>query len=298
MLVHGLPYFGQMFADLMSGDGWTFLFYPDRGLANLSALAWALRTCDIAYQIGGRVTLGKFLWAAKRLGKRKVVMHWAGSDVLDERGFLAESDPWVTQEICHWAESDWMVKEVNQLGLSCECVPLPSAIIPEKPVALPAKFCVLVHVPVVDLGYLYGLDRILHVAQNLPHISFELVGLKRGEILHPPANLKIHGRVSHLAEFYKKASVVWRPVRHDGLSFMVREALGYGRHVLYTYPLPGCVQVSGCFDAQAEISRLYGLHKMGHLFINEAGLQVVAKNYAKLPLKREILNRLEDLLAS
>src|SRR6266403_1239163 len=48
--------------------------------------------------------------------------------------------------------------------------------------------------------------------------------------------------------FYKRASVVWRPVRHDGLSFMVLEALGHGRHVLWTYEFPGCVKVDGVSD--------------------------------------------------
>jgi hypothetical protein len=300
VLVHGLPYFGKIFAQLMSGDGWEFRFYPDQGLTNLTALAWELSACDIAYQIGGRVTAGKFLWSAKRLNKRRLVMHWAGSDALDERGpvALGKSDPWVVRQVHHWAESDWMVREVQELGLSCERIPLPSAAIPDQASPLPSQFSVLVHIPSEHLGFLYGLDRILQVARNLPQIPFELVGLKAGRISGAPNNLRVHGRIAELSKFYQQASVVWRPVRHDGLSFMVREALGHGRHVLYSYPFHGCVQVKGAGDAQKEIEGLYALHQLGQLRINETGRREVMEKYARNPLKQQILGRLEALLQS
>jgi len=270
----------------MSGAEWQFRFHPDHGLTNLAALIWDLNNCHITYQIGGRVTLGKFLSAAKLLNKRAIVMHWAGSDALDERGLVAlgKSHPWVTREVVHWAESDWMVRELEQLGVPCECVPLPSPLIPEEVSPLPARFSVLVHVPSISLGYLYGLDRILQVARRLPQIPFELVGLKEGRISDPPGNLGIHGRVSNLSEFYRRATVIWRPVRHDGLSFMVREALGHGRHILYSYPMVGCQHVSCAEDAQEQILRLNVSHQLGCLRINESGARVVAENYSKLLL--------------
>lgn len=298
VLVHGLPYFGRMFAEMMSGDEWDFRFYPDEGIGNYAALAWHLGACNIVYQIGGRVTVGKFLWAARQLKKSRIVMHWAGSDTLDERGLVAlgKTDIWVKEQVSHWAESDWMVKEVEELGLSCEQVPLPSAVIPEQPASLPQVFSVLVHVPSVQLGLLYGLDRILRVADSLPEIRFEMVGLKSGSIPNAPANLAVHGRVADLSTFYKRACVVWRPVRHDGLSFMVREALGYGRHVLYTYAFPGCVQVQDAEDAGAELLRLFGLHQRGQLRVNEAGMRVVAERYEKKRVRQAILCRLANLL--
>jgi hypothetical protein len=298
VLVHGLPYFGGEFARVMSGGDWEFSFYPDRGITNLTGLALGLKRCDIAYQIGGRVTTGKFLRAARLLNKKRIVMHWAGSDVLDERGFVAlgKYDPWVVQQIRHWAECDWMVNEVKGLGILCERVPLPSSLIPEQASPLPGTFSVLVHMPSVELGYLYGLDRILQVARNLPQVRFVLVGLKAGPIVNAPNNLKIHGRLQELRKFYENASVVWRPVRHDGLSFLVREALGYGRHVLYTYPLEGCVQVSGADDAQKEIVRLFELHQQGRLELNTTGQRSVVRSYSCSPLKQDILRRLEAML--
>jgi glycosyltransferase involved in cell wall biosynthesis len=301
VLVHGLIYFGAMFAELMNGDGWEFRYYPDAGLRNFAAMAGELRACDVAYQIGGRLSMGKFLRAAKILRKNSVIMHWVGSDTVDQQQELAQgrAHPWVLQRVRHWAESDWMVREVEILGLPCELVPLPSARVPARPSPLPAEFSVLVYVPMVSRGELYGLDRILHVARCLPHIPFELVGLYEGEIPNPPANLKIHGRISDLIEFYRRASIVWRPVRHDGLSFMVMEALGHGRHVLWSYPFPGCIHVTNAEQAREEIERLHALHQAQRLSVNCAGVRAIAEGgYLPQHLKQRIHARLEELLDS
>src|SRR5215470_13704824 len=117
VLVHGLVYFGDVFADFMTGDGWEFKYYPDKGLGNLAAMTNALRQCDLVYQIGGRVTIGKFLRTAKLFGKDRIVMHWVGSDTLDQKEAAAagKSDPWVLKTIRHWADSEWIHKEVTAL---------------------------------------------------------------------------------------------------------------------------------------------------------------------------------------
>ena len=192
-----------------------------------------------------------------------------------------------------------MVREVGILGLPCELVPLPSARVPDRPSPLPAEFSVLVYMPMVSRGELYGLDHILWVARRLPHIPFELVGLYEGEIPNPPANLKIHGRIPDLVEFYRRASVLWRPVRHDGLSFMVMEAMGHGRHVLWTYPFPGCIYVTNAEQARHEIVRLHAMHQAGCLKINGVGVHVIAEGgYLPQYLKKRIHARLEEFLDS
>lgn len=301
VLVHGLVYFGEIFADFMSGDGWEFRYYPDSGLGNLTSILRELASCDLIYQLGGRITQGKFLRAARGLHKKRIVMHWMGSDVLDDReaALAGCADPWVIQQVHHWAESDWMVREVTGLGASCELVPFPSALVPESPSPLPEKFKVLVYMPTVERADLYGLDRILEVARDLPEIPFDLVGLLDGPIPDAPPNLRIHGRIVNLRDFYRQSSVVWRPVRHDGVSWMVLESLGHGRHVLWTYPFPGCTRVTGPCDARAEILRLYQLHKRGALGINDEGVRFIANGgYHPRISKANILGRLEQILES
>src|ERR1700690_2639951 len=76
VLVHGLVYFGRIFADFMTDDEWEFCYYPDEGLGNLGRMLREVATCDLVYQLGGRVTEGKFLKIAHALGKKHIVMHW------------------------------------------------------------------------------------------------------------------------------------------------------------------------------------------------------------------------------
>ena len=299
VLVHGLVYFGDVFAEFMTGDGWNFQYYPDRRLSNLTSMAIALRKCDLVYQIGGRITIGKFLRAAKFFGKERIVMHWVGSDVLEQREALAEgkSDPWVLKTVHHWADSEWIAREVSALGISCDLVPLPSARMPDSPLPLPKQFSILVYVPSVSCSDLYGLDMILEVAHELPHIPFELVGLRDGPLAKVPPNINVHKRIPNLSEFYQRASAIWRPTRHDGLSWMVCEALGHGRYVLWTYPFPGCIQVTSASEAAAQIQRLYQLHRERKLQINQEGVCFMADSgYHPRRFKQNIRSHLENIL--
>jgi hypothetical protein len=301
VLVHGLAYFGRLFADFMDGEGWEFRYYPDRNIGNLAAMAKALYSCDLAYQIGGRVTIGKFLRVAKTLGKTKIVMHWIGSDTLSERHVVADGNAskWVLDNVHHWADSNWLLEEVEMLGVRAELVGLPSPLVPERPTPLPKDFAVLVYMPDMDCSRLYGLDRILEVAASLPQIRFELVGLRNGQIPSPPSNMRVQGKLPNLSEVFKHTSVLWRPARHDGLSFMVLEALGHGRHVLWSYPFPGCTWVKTPGEAREEILRLHALYQNGMLEMNSSGPRGLREHgYMPAQLKNSIRERLEEILES
>lgn len=300
VLVHGLFYCGQMFAEYMSGNGWEFRYFPDRGTRHLASMASYLKSIDLAYQIGGRITLGKFLLAARLLNRQKIVMHWVGSDAKNCRpiSLKGKGDPWVMRAPQHWGVSEWIVREVAELGVSCELVPLPAARAPRCPSDMPSRFSALVYVPDSNRSDLYGLDQILSVARELPSVPFELVGLQCGTITDAPKNLRIHGRIGDLTEFYRNAVVVWRPTRHDGLSQMVMEALGHGRHVLWSYPFPGCLMAENAQDACEHISRLQAEHSRGRLGINRDGVDAMANDYFPQRVKRNILTRLEKILSS
>ena len=301
VLVHGLTYFGEVFSKFMSGDGWQFVYYPDRGLSNLMAMGNALRRCDLVYQIGGRVTFGKFLSAARLLRKDRIVMHWVGSDAMEAQTAVnsGRCEPWVLNTIHHWADSPWILDEVRGMGVRCDYVPLPSPRVSHSPSPLPEEFKVLVYVPSVECAELYGLDKILEAARSLPEVQFELVGLRDGPLKSTSENIRFHERVSDLTEYYKQASVMWRPTKHDGLSWMVCEALGHGRHVLWSYPFPGCTQVRSACEAIAQIQDLQRLHRAKKLKINCDGAAFIGAGvFFPANFKRNILCHLEQLLVS
>src|SRR5208282_5591474 len=113
-----------------------------------------------------------------------------------------------------------------------------------------------------------------------------------------PPNLKVHGWV-RMAPFLERATVIWRPVRHDGgISFVVLEALAHGRHVLYSHPFAACTQVNGPAAARAEIEKLLGLHKTGQLKRNDLGVEVVARSYTSEKVRSDLLKRWEEIIRS
>jgi hypothetical protein len=285
----------------MSGDGWEFVYYPDSGVANLVSMGNALHRCDLVYQIGGRITVGKFLSVARLLRKDRIVMHWVGSDTLEAKSALSSGncEPWVLNSIHHWADSTWILNEVKELGVGCEYVPLPSPRISSSQAPFPEEFVVLVYLPSLECSELYGFDRILEAARALPDVRFDLVGLRDGPLNSAPANLRFHARIPDLTQFYKQATVIWRPTRHDGLSWMVCEALGHGRHVLWSYPFPGCTLVKSASEAIVEIQRLQQLHRTQKLSVNREGLAFVSTGaFFPANFKKNILCHLEAILDS
>jgi hypothetical protein len=293
--VHGLPHFCRKLCDLVNGGAWNVPFRSP-----FHPIGWAQRLhdlaqCDLAFSWTGNINPGLFLRSAHALGKEKVIILWCGSDIL----FAAEElksgrkDPWVTNRT-HWAVSPWLADEVRGLGVDCEYVQM-SFVPPITPSPLPEDFSVLAYAPSLKKAELYGVDRILEVAAKLPSIPFRLVGLEEKSIPGAPANLEVSGKVP-LDKFLRESTVYWRPVRHDGLSFMVLEALSHGRHVLYTYPLSGCIQVSGVQDAIERITRFRDLHSSRALSLNQAGMEVIARDYDKSVVRQRILQRWEDAI--
>jgi hypothetical protein len=299
VVVHGLPHFCQKLSSLLHSDGWAVRYHPSDQLAGMAALANDLRRCDLAYTWGGRIDLGKFLWSARLMRKRKLVMLWSGTDVsyAKKDRITKRIEHWVAEKT-HWAVSPWLAEEVRSLGLQCEYVQVSFVQPIQDPSPLPKKFSVLVYLPSLDKADLYGWDQILEIARTSPNIEFVVVGVKQGETLRTPLNVKVHGWTADLTPFLKRSTVLWRPVRHDGLSFMVLEALAHGRHVLYSYPLSGCVQVTTAASARVELERLLDLHSSEALALNRKGIEVIARDFSPEKVRTEILQRWDRIIAS
>jgi hypothetical protein len=261
----------------------------------LAARLSDLARCDLAYSWSGRISMGKFLQAARYLGKSKIIMLWCGSDALFAQEQLRRGlqDRWVMERV-HWAVSPWLAEEVRTLGVDCEYVQT-SFVSRVSPSPLPGKFSVLAYAPSLRKAELYGLDEIVKVARKLTSTEFRLVGLKEGRLPECPPNLQVFAHVD-LDRFYREATVLWRPVRHDGLSFMALEALAHGRHVLYSCPLPGCVHVTSEKTACNELERLRDLHSSQLLNLNEEGMQIIARDYNSEIVRTRLLDRWKQLI--
>jgi len=293
--VHGLPHFCRKLCALMHGGFWDVPyrspFHPVGWAQRLADLA----RCDLAYSWTGNINPGLFLRAARALGKKKVIILWSGTDIFFAAQQLkaGRKDSWVSSRM-HWAVSPWLAEEVRALGVDCEYVQT-SFVQPVVPSPLPEEFSVLTYAPSLKKGALYGVDRILEVAAKLPNIRFQLVGLEGESLSGVPKNLCVFGKVN-LEQVYGCSTVLWRPVRHDGLSFMVLEALSHGRHVLYSYALPGCRQVTSTDNAVEQITRLRDLHASHDLHLNQEGINAIARDYDREIVRKRLLDRWEQVI--
>ena len=297
VVIHGLTYFCRQLPHLLGNENWDIRDRSQHTLGQLAQLVKDLRTCDLVFNWGGRTDMGPFLWGARALGAKKIVTFWCGSDVLRAQRPLLKRppDPWIGRQI-HWAASASLANEVQSLGLSCEHVQCSFVDTVEQPKPLPKEFSVLVFLPRPDLADLYGWDRVVEVARELSHVRFTLVGLREGTLETPP-NIEIHRWVQDLAPMYQRSTVLWRPVRHDaGIAFMVLEALAHGRHVLYSSPIPGAIQVKDARDARQQLELLHALHKTGALPLNEAGREAVARVYRREVVRGELRRRWEEII--
>lgn len=299
VLIHGLAYFSRQFPELLESDGWAIRHFGTEGSANLAAMTGYLHRCDLAYTWGGRLTMGRFLSAARLLRKKKVVMFWCGSDTLDARQDYeaGRADSWIANKI-HWAGAPWLAEEVRAIGISCEYVPSTWVKVPDEIPALPVKFSVLAYLPDAERVHLYGIDHVLEVARKMPEIKFNVVGLQPGQKLSAPSNVTVHGWTADMRPFYQKSTVVWRPVRHDGLSFMALEAMGHARHVMWSYPFPGSTVANDAPSGYAEIQRLVDLHLRGKLLPNWEASTLIANQFSPEKIRLGILSRWKRIVES
>ena len=299
VLIHGLPYFSRQLPAILSSHGWEIRNYSPRWSAELLTMAHQLHRCDLAYSWGGRTTMGKFLAAARLLGKKKVVIFWCGSDVLEGQAEhrAGKSDPWVAERI-HWAGAPWLAEEVRAMGLQCEYVPITWVPPVEAVSPLPKVFSVLSYLPDSSRISLYGIDQVLEVAQKMPYARFTIVGLRQGQSLKAPANVIVRHHLPNLNQLYRETTVVWRPTRHDGLSFTVLEALAHGRHVLWSYPITGALLSRDAASSRAELERLFDLHEAHALDVNILGAEFVARNFSPDKIRDEFLSRWRTIVES
>lgn len=297
VVIHGLPHFSRKLERLLQCKGWEVRYHACRSLADTAALVRDLSRADLVYTWGGRVSQGKFLRSANLLGVKNLVMLWSGSDIFfaQEQVAAGKMDRWIAG-MTHWAVSPWIADEARALGLPCEFVQA-SFVEPVSAIApMPERFSVLSYVPSIEKSALYGWNEIKQVAAALPAVEFNIVGVQEGQTLDGPDNVKVAGWATDLAPHIRSTAAVWRPVRHDGLSFMVLESLAQGRHVLYSYPFVGCVHTPSTESARSEIERLHSLHRTCQLKVNAAGMEAIARDFTPQTVRASLLRRWEHTI--
>ena len=299
IVIGGLPYFGRMLAELLDGGDWECRYLPSAGrrpggwATTLAEIARA----DLIYLVGGQVERWSRPDWLLRCGRRRVVMHWVGTDVscaLDaaRRRRLSRR---LVRGPQHWAEVPWTAAELRPLGLDCEIVPLAPARLSQVLPPLPPEFSVLTYLPDARPDF-YGRPVVLRLAAAFPKVRFLVTG-SEGNGWQAPQNMEFLGWQHEMAPVYARGSVLLRLPEHDGLSFMVLEALAAGRHVIWNHPFEGVLSAGDGQEAEMQLRALLDAHRSGTLRLNETGAALVRTHYSRERLRSDLLARFEALVA-
>jgi hypothetical protein len=296
--VGGLPYFGRRMAALLDGDDWQAAYLETRGWRPVPALRalLAVRRADVLYQLGGQLARRSRPDALLTAVRRPCVMHWTGSDVLYARGMAARGrvSARLRDGCVHLAGAPWLVDELRALGVDAAWQPHSAVAAPAHLPDFPATFTVLAYLRPGRERF-YGLEAVLAVAAAVPEARVLVVGCARLPVPAPP-NVRCLGWVEDVASIYARTHVLLRLTAHDGLAFMVQEALAYGRHVVWNYPFPAVCHVTRADEAPARVAALAAHHRQGTLALNHAGADHVRERYHPRRIRDELRARLAAAL--
>jgi hypothetical protein len=166
--------------------------------------------------------------------------------------------------------SENLKKELEQINVSSEVIPLTKLKFTDEIPPMPEKFSVLTYVPKDRWKFYYG-DMIIELSRKLPEVDFHI--LASGKELTRRQNLFFYDFEKDTTPFYKKCSVLLRLTEHDGLPKMVLEALSYGRQVLWNQSFPHCYKVTNsdeCIEVLNKLRLNSSINYDGKKFIDES----------------------------
>lgn len=256
-------------------------FVQGAGAGSVPPFVSRLATADLLVRVGVTLDPGsrldRMFMATPRLRRRDCcALFWIGTDVLThvrahEAGTVSAMVGEALTAMPSMAGAVHLAEELAGAGVDATPVPFPAPVLsaPDEVPPMPDRFTVLTYLPAGegDRFRFYGGRELLRAARSLPEVAFEVMGADSIPGEEIPGNMTLLGRVDDPASAYRQASVVVRLVEHDAVGGTVMEGLLFGRHVIYTMPLPHTTTVR-FGDAPALIDALTGLkarHDAGEL---------------------------------
>ncbi len=228
---------------------------------------------DIVYCVGGTYKKDKTMVLARILRKRTII-HWIGTDVLFAMKKAQTGSKFQRNDI-ELAGSELLVEELNGIGIKAYRIPIVPFGMNFSLKKMPDKHSVLVYLP-KERAEFYGYNIIKELARREPHIYFHIVANDGMEELKYN-NVIFHGYLNGEAmeQLYEQITILVRYPEHDGMSMMVIEALGMGKHVLYKYKhpyveTPQSENISDIYESfKSMIDKPVTINKEGHDFVKQ-----------------------------
>lgn len=179
-----------------------------------------------------------------RIAGKKIIVHWLGSDVLMalSSGRQVRMQNLVFSKLAdlNVTDADPLIKELCSIGIKAEPLSLFADLnFPVKDIALPNQNRFFVYMP-EGMEEFYGGDIIFKLAGEFAECEF-LIAPHRGNDLPQLKNVKYLGHVKDMeTDIWKNVKGCIRLTTHDGMSRCVKEALAYGRYVIWSHEYPNC----------------------------------------------------------
>jgi hypothetical protein len=254
-----------------------------------------LISADCIYSIGGNTKSISLLIA--RILKKKIIMHWVGTDVLLASKRIREGryiNYGLVHNSIHLCDSDWLRSELHSIGIEAKQMYLPCfENMISSPPPLPKQFSILSYVGKGREKF-YGFDKLISVAKRFPQILVRITKIN-GYSEELPANMKLIGHVDDMLEEMRNCTVFLRLPEHDGMAMSVLEALSLGRYVAYSYDYPGVIKIEKDEDLFSFIEKLYQKYSRNELEINYEGYNFVRDNLNSEKVANNLLQFLDSI---
>ncbi len=294
VLIIGLPYFAmKVKQSLKQVDSSTTYIALNTYYSFIDKLKYLiyLPFATTVYSINGTIEKSRALSLAFWF-KKRVVMHWVGSDVIRAKEVYFKSGNYYSQQrkVIHLTDTPWFTEELKEIDISATFLPIFSVSKTEmQTLPFPEKFNVLLYIP-QDKQEFYGMQRLNNIARQLPEISFMVAGTKNADI-PLPANVELLGWVENMHDYIQQSVVCIRFPQHDGLSFFVLESLLLQRYVIYNQPLPHTFHLKNDDEIIVKLAELLKIHQQKQLPLNTE-----AKNWVMSVFSEQNMLTLKSIL--
>ena len=183
----------------------------------------------------------------------KKVIHWLGTDILQ----LLSQLPWLKLKklvealnstmTVMFTESEAKQKELAEVGLKTEVLPVLRDISSFHPKPFPKEFAVGIYFPGINTAN-YHPVLMENIIKNMPDVKFYLYG-ERGVKEQTRKNMIITGW-KDINEIIDKCSVLLRYTLHDGLPTAPMEFLMSNRYVITNADMPHVEHIEGNEDKE------------------------------------------------
>jgi glycosyltransferase involved in cell wall biosynthesis len=299
IIITGMPYFAKkLHQQLKRYDKKNTYIYLNTFYKKLDKFKflWNIFTTDIVFMHGGSIEGSNVIDLTLFL-KKKMIIVWAGSDVINEIEKFNNNKykSSYIDKVCHLCETEWIKEELKVMGVDAK---IQATMIYHKKktnlkkLSFPDKFSVLTYIS-KDRPKFYGIDIVVKLANDFPNIEFKIAGLQEYDDL--PSNITLLGWVDMNKE-YQKCVVYIRTPSHDGLGFSVIEALSYGRVVFRNYDFSYVNYFEGYEDLKNQFQKTIDSFNDKKLKLNVDGMSFVRKEFSEKKVLGNLIEIFEGIL--